>query len=198
MASGGQRDIEIQAHVGRTALSENWYHAKWQESFLASEEYENTSVGDTSTLFVENPAGSGVTAVFSRLIGNPSAKSYVRVYDAFDADPSGGAAVDVENNLLDSSGEGEFDSGSITVQRGVSFTATNTFTSSITGGGVGEGTHSGRASMDPVMLEPGRRMLVEVEKLVSDGADVVIEASWFEIDTVFSEESKPYADGETY
>jgi len=61
MASGGQRDIELETHIGRTVSGEMWYFAKSGAAYVVSEEFTNASAGETATLTLTNPAGSGTT-----------------------------------------------------------------------------------------------------------------------------------------
>lgn len=188
MASGGQRDIEHEIHFARTPTSESWQYAKRELSFLASEEYTNASSGDTANMFLKNPSGSGTSAIVTDAGGNAATKSYVRIYDGFDNSATGGSNVDVENNLMDKGGEGSFDSGVMTVESDVSITPSNTFRSRVTGGATtGVGGEAGRLLAEPFIMEPGRRILIEVKKLASGDDEATITADWFEFDGVFTE-----------
>lgn len=90
MASGGQRDVELEAHIGRTVTSEMWYFSKAEQAFITSEEYTNASTGETATLTLSNAAGSGTTAVFAPIQVAVAARSYVRIYDGFRRPPPAG------------------------------------------------------------------------------------------------------------
>lgn len=187
MASGGQRDIEVEAHLGRTTESEFLYYAKSERAFKVSEELTNTSQGDTTNLHVANPAGSGVTGVFTPIMAEAADRSYARVYDSFSTAPSGGNSADVQNVLMDASG-GAPDTGGLTAKTDVSFTESSTHISRLVGSGVGGNSLGGAENLPVLALEPGREIVIEVEKLGTGNNQVPITARWYEAPVVYSEE----------
>lgn len=186
MASHGTRDVEIETHLCRTVSSETWYFAKSEQAFIVSEEYTNASTGDTVSLTLSNPSGSGTTAVFSPMNISALAQSYIRVYDEFSTAPSGGNSSDVQNVLLDSSG-GAPDTGDVTADRNQSFAESATHASRVIGGGAGEGSIGASSDLPVLALEPDRTIVIEVEKLASGSDPVTITARWFEVPQVYSE-----------
>ena len=199
MTSFGTRDLEIQSAAGRTAQSEQWHHTKQEDAYLANEELSNASVGDTVAMLLENPADSGTSGVVAGAFGNPSAKSIIRIYDSFDGDPGGDPAT-VQNDLLDTGGEGEQDVGALNAATNVTYTPSgDPFASFIVGGSsTGRTSISGRAAFLPLIIEPDRRIVLEVEKLESDGDEVVISLDWFEVPIVFSETTPRFKSEELY
>lgn len=198
MASGGQRDIEIQASLCRSAATELWHWTRAERAHIVSEEFTNADAGDTATLALSNPADSGETAVVFGAV-SVTAESYVRVYDGFDTAPSGGTTVNVQNLLLDSAG-GAPDSGVVTAARGVTFTESATHISEPIGGGSGTQAIGGSVGSLLLALEPDREVVIEVEQLnAGDTSNVLmITAKWFEVLRVFSEESTEYPTDEIY
>lgn len=186
MASGGTRDVEVEGHLSRTIQSEFLFYAKSERAFLTSTLLENASTGDTSNLHLSNPSGSGVSAIFSLLVGSPSARSVARVYDEFSTNPSGGSSVEVDNVLLDSAG-GAPDSGEVSAATDVSFSGSGTHAVDTVGGGEGAPSVGGSANMPVLALEPDREIVLEVEKTASDGNDVALTARWYEVPVVYSE-----------
>lgn len=188
MASGGQRDMEVEAHLGRTIESEFLYYAKSELAFKVSEELENANTGETVTLHLKNPEGSGVTAVFPPVRVSTAARSYVRVYDTFSAAPSGGTSADVQNVLMDA-GNGPPDTGEITAQTDVTFTESSTHIADLVGSGVGAGAAGGATTFPLAGLEPGRQIVIEVEKLSTGPNEVPITARWYEVPVVYSQQT---------
>lgn len=189
MASGGQRDIEVESHLGRTTESEFLYYAKSERAFKVSVELTNASQGDTATLHIENPPGSGVSGIFAPIMAEAADRSYARVYDSFSTAPSGGTATDVQNVLLDSAG-GAPDTGELSANTGVSFTESATHASRLVGSGVGGNSLGGSESLPVLALEPDREIVIEVEKLGTGNNQVPITARWYEAPVVYSEESE--------
>jgi hypothetical protein len=198
MASGGQRDIEVQSALSRTALSEMWYWARDERAFIVSEEYTTADTGDTATLHLKNPSGSEETAVFI-VTTAPTVQSYVRVYDEFSTAPSGGSDTTVQNILLDSGG-GAPDSGVVTAATGVSFTASSTHIAQPIGGGQGAQSVGGSENLLLFGLEPDREVVIELEQLVSGDTsnESAITARWFEVPQVFSDTTADYRTEEIY
>ena len=195
MASYGIRDVEIHAALARSSLTDEYYHARKGSSYRVSVEDTNQSAGDTVSLFVKNPADSGVTGVLYALSGNPGGRSFVRTYDGFEEDTieGTGTAVQVENVRMDTGDEGTTDAGALLAEQDPTFTPTDTHERSIVGGGRQAVAAENVAA--PILLEPGRRVVAEVEKIT--GSDnVVVKGEWFEIARVYSEENAPYDDDE--
>lgn len=186
MTSHGLRDVETEANVGRTVESEFNYYAKWGHAYITTHLGENTSTGDTTTLHLQNPEGSGVTGVFSLLNSTPAAPSTAYVYDRFSSAPTGGTESDIMNVRMDTEG-GAADVGELVANAGVTFTAESTHASRVLGGGQGSGSIGASANMPVFALEPGREIVLEVEKRTNDGDDVSITARWFEVPVVYSE-----------
>lgn len=186
MTSFGLRDVEIETHLTRTIQSEFLYYSKSERAFIVSELEQNQSTGDTSNLHLKNPSESGVSAIFSLLQGAPSAPSLVTVYDQFSTAPSGGSTAEINNVLLDAAG-GAPDSGEVTANTNVSFTESGTHTVKPEGGGRGSNAIGGSADMPVLSLEPGREIVLEVEKSETDGDYVGLTARWYEVPRVFSE-----------
>lgn len=197
MASGGQRDIQIESHLGRTVSSEMWYFSRAERAFIVSEEYTNSSTGETATMTLSNPSGSGVTAIFSPIQPSAAVRSYVRVYDEFSTAPSGGGDAGVQNVLLDAAG-GAPDTGEVTASRGDTFTASDTHVSETIAGGTGATAIGSARDMPVLALEPSRTIVVEVEKLASGPDPVTITARYFEVPQIFSEETEDPPVSEAY
>lgn len=189
MASFNIRDVEVEAHLGRTTDSEFLYYAKSGRAFTVSEELTNGAQGDTSTLHIKNPAGSGVSGIFTPVLADVADRSYARIYDSFSTAPSGGASAAVQNVLLDSAG-GAPDTGELTSNTGVSFTESSTHVSKLVGSGVGGNSIGGGVDLPVLALEPDREIVIEVEKLGTGNDEVTITVRWFEAPVVYSEESE--------
>lgn len=191
MTSFGLRDVEQQVFLGRSPIGDAWYFTRAELSFIVSEEYTNTSAGDTSNLHFIVDSTADASAVVTGLEGNPSAFSAIRVYDAFDGDVTGGTEVDMDNDLLDSAGTAT-SSDIVTVTRGVTFTSTNTMFTRYVGGGKGASRGAGAAQTPPFIVEPGREVVVEVEKVDTDGDELAINIRWHEPPIVFSTTDLPF------
>jgi hypothetical protein len=196
MASYGTRDIEIQAAMGRTALSDQYYATLAEESYLASKEYTIGSVGNTATLTIVNPAGSGTSTPIAPVTVDARVASYGRIYTEFTDAPSGGTEVTPTNTLAATGGDS--DTTALTVRRGDTFTADGGTTSRLVSGGGGGSAIGGTQSLAAAVLEPGRELVVEVEKLENGGDELTITARWFEIPVVLSETNIDYPLTEVY
>lgn len=188
MGSLGPRDIEVEAHLGRTIDSEFYYYAKNEVAFIASEEFTNASIGDTVALSMMNPAGSGTTAMFALIRVSTASRSYARVYDTFDSGPTGGTAADVENVLLDT-GNGAADTGEVTVEKNPTYTSASTHVAEPLGGGTGGNAIASAEAMPVLALEPDRDVVIEVEKLADGPDQVSITVRWFEIPAVLTDQN---------
>lgn len=190
MAGMGEGDVADQNHLARTIESEFWYFAKEEASFVVSEELTNGSTGATSAVSMSNPTDSGVTGVFALVQVSVQAPSYVRLYDRFDSGPSGGTEATVSNVLLDSAG-GAPDAGAVSALADPTYSATSTHVAEVLGGGRGGNAVGGAVDVPVAALEPGRDLVIEVEKIVSDGDNATITVQWYEAPTVFSERAQP-------
>jgi len=195
MASYGTRDIEIQAAMGRTALSDQYYAALAEQSYAVSEEY-TLGTGDTATLTITNPTGTGVSAPIAPATADARVSAYARAYTEFTTEPSGGTDV-TPTNALAAAG-GTTDASVLTVRRGDSFSADTPTTSRLTGGGRGPNAVGGGTQLPVTILEPGRAAVIEVEKLENGGDDATITARWFEIPVVLSDTNIDYPLAEVY
>lgn len=193
MGSFGLRDIEQQTYFARNPIGDNWYFTRSELSFIVSEEYTNASAGDTANMHFAVASDVDACAVITGLEGNPSAFSALRIYDGFDGDVTGGSDVAIENDLLDTGGTAGGDpSDNVTVTRGVSFTATNTMFTRYVGGGKGASLGAGAAQTPPFIIEPGREIVAEVEKVDTDGDELAINIRWHEPPIVYSTTDLPF------
>ena len=196
MASYGTRDIEIQAAMGRTALSDEYYAALAGQSYEVSEEYTIATTGETATLTIANPADTGVSAPIAPATADARASSYGRVYTEFTDAPSGGTEITPTNALTAT--DGTTDASALTVRRGDTFSADGPTTSRLIGGGRGASAVGGLSQLSITILEPGREAVIELEKLTSGGDEATITARWFEIPVVLSETNIDYPLSEVY
>lgn len=190
MASYGTRDIEIEAHLSRTPESDFYFYAKQGLAFVANPELENGGTGDTSATLLRNPEGSGKTAMFAGVSSTPAARSYARIYDTFDEEPTAGTETVIDNVLLGSVDGGPPDSGVVEATVDPTYSVTppgDIHMSDTVGGGTGNSSVGGTAELPILMLEPGRDAVIEVEKLTTGPDEAPIRARWFEVPVVFSE-----------
>jgi len=197
MAGGAQGDIELQARLSRTVLSDYYYHALNETAYSVNEELTNSATGDTAAVEFTNPADSGHTAIFPVVHPSARAPSTARVYDEFSSGPSGGDTVEIGNALSDSGNNSGGDSV-LNCTANSSFTETNRDATDQIGGGSGGQASGGGADMPAMFIEPGRTHVVEVEKVETDGDNVSITARWFEVPVVFSEETPDFEMDELY
>jgi len=186
MGSYGVRDVEVEAHLSRTAESEFRYYARHGRAYTATSLLSNASSGDTSAVQFSNPADSGTTAVFTLLQLSAASRSYARLYDTFDSGPTGGDALQVQNVRLDA-GNGAPDVGSVTATQNPTYTGASTHTAELLPGGQGGNAVGAEMTMPAVLLEPDRRIVIEVEKLASGPDEVSLVPRWYEVPQVFSE-----------
>lgn len=186
--AGSLRQVEAEAHAGRTVLSEFYYYAKHGRAFLHSEELSNGSVGDTSAIAATNPAGSGETAIFDMVRATPSARTMARVYDEFDTAPAAGDDAGIQNVLMDAAG-GVADTGVLTTAVDPTYAASvsDAHVSEAVGSGEGAPATGGQVNAPVLALEPGRQAVFETEKLRSDGDSCPMLLRWFEVPAVYSE-----------
>jgi len=190
MASNAPRDIEIEAHLSRSPESDLYFYAKQEQAFIANPELENASTGDTTAMLLRNPEGSEHTAVFAGVSSTPAARSYARIYDTFDAEPTAGTEVVIDNILLGSVDDDPPDQGVVEASTGPTYSVTlpgDRHMSEVVGGGTGGAAIGGNVELPILMLEPGRDAVIEVEKLANGPDEAPIRARWFEVPVVFSE-----------
>jgi len=141
-----------------------------EQAFVASIATSVTS-GATINMQLSNPSDSGVSLDVSQFLFSSQFKGQFKIYDRFSTAPSGGSTVGIDNLLMDSGGNG-VDTGTATVNSGVTFTPSGTphFNSVLPGGGVG-GTGTGGAGVgtEPI-IEPGRDVVLELQNDATDTA----------------------------
>jgi len=124
--------------------------------------------GDTETIAITNPAGSGVVADIERFVISSQFRGQFDILDTFSAAPSGGTEVVIDNLVMDTDGsEGPEDDGSMSVVHSPSFTATGSshFEGTIPSGGGsgGSSTTGGEGTASEPLIEPGRSAVIEIE-----------------------------------
>lgn len=121
----------------------------------------DVAAGDSITLHVKNDSSSVVADVEAFSIGSQFRGSYT-IYDAFSSAPSGGTSVAVDNLRMDSAG-GPPDSGNMTVNHSVTFTASGTHWEDVLpSGGAGQQTSGGNDTSTEPLIEPGREIVIEL------------------------------------
>lgn len=127
--------------------------------FVASARSSVTS-GGTLNLHLKNPANSGIDINVESAFTRSQFEGSVDIHDAFSSAPSGGVGNGVDNLKLDSGN----DTGDtqITVNKGVSYTASNTHVKDVLPSGGAGGQIGGEATGTEPLIEPDREIVVEV------------------------------------
>jgi len=186
MTSYGMRDVEIETHLGRSIDSEFWYYMRQGRAYTAAPDMANGGTGDTTSVAFVLPSDAARSATFAELQVAVGTRSWIRLYDTFDSAPTGGTSLAIQNVLLDRA-NGTPDPGRLTATQDPTFTAASTHTQELLGGGQGASAIGAAMSMPVVTVEPGRTLVLEVEKLTSGPDEVSLVPRWFETDAVYSE-----------
>lgn len=127
-----------------------------------------TSGGGTITLHLQNDT-TDTSAEVEEFIISPQFTGRVNIYDSFSTAPNSGTTVTIDNLLMDEGGG--IDTGNMTANENVSFTADGTHIAVATPGG-GSGGNSIGSDIEGTrpIIEPGREIVVElVNETTEDG-----------------------------
>lgn len=155
-----------------------------ERAFIATTDIVTVaSGGGTLTLTLENPSGSGVTAVVVESPVTTAVAADLELFDGFSTNPSGGTDAGIDNLLLDSGGG--TDSGNMNARSGDTFTATNTQDAAVLGGGQGGQVVGGARGTSTFYIEPDRRVVFQVTNDTNNDGEMSISLIWFERSEVF-------------
>lgn len=150
---------EPKRHIGR-------FHTRRGrgDGYVAYNTAQVASGGGTLNIHIANET-TGIAVEVHRFIVSSQFRGAYAVYDEFSSAPSGGTTDGIDNLLLDSDG-GSPDTGSMTINYGVTFTESNTHIletlPSGGGGGSGIGTTGGSSRGTEPVIEPGREVVIQL------------------------------------
>jgi hypothetical protein len=126
-----------------------------------------TANGGTQTLHLKNPSANSNSIDVVRFLVSPQFAGEFAIYDSFSSAPSGGSSVSIDNLKMDAGGG--VDSGNMTMNSGVSFTADGTHLDIPTPGGGNGGNTVGELieGTEPI-IEPGREIVCELTNQSGD------------------------------
>jgi len=133
------------------------------QGFVASESADVTSSG-TLTLHLKNPSGNAFDIDVVQFLFSSQFKGQLKIYDRFSSGPSGGTSVGIDNLVADS-GAANADTGTMTANTGVTFTADGTahYNAALPSGGSGANGIGGAATATEPIIEPGREVVLELQ-----------------------------------
>lgn len=165
---GNQDTLQQVAELARLQ-----HYKKQQQAFVT---FTRGSVADNGTenLHLKNPADSGVTADIQQVTISPQFTGNMAIYDSFSSAPSGGSGTTIDNLRMDSEG-GPPDTGHMTTNEAVTFTASNTHLDiPIPGGGSGGNAVGEKLDATQPLVDPGREIVIEAENTSGTSSPVGI------------------------
>lgn len=119
--------------------------------------------GATRNLHIKNPSDSGVTVDIQEISILPQFLGNTRIHDTFSSAPSGGSDAGIDNLRIGTE-NGAPDTGEITTNEEVTFTAENTHLDiPIPGGGNGGNAVGDDLEATQPLIDPGREIVIEAE-----------------------------------
>lgn len=157
---GSIRDaVKHMASVDRRRSDDRGYVAYYTDTVAAD--------GGTINLHVKNDSADTIIDVSAFPVSSQFRGSY-NIYDVFSSAPTGGTDAEIDNLRMDAE-NGSRDTGEMTVNHSVSFTASGTHWSDVLpSGGAGSNTTGGADNGTEPLIEPGREVVVE---LTNDSAN---------------------------
>jgi len=141
----------------------------------------NVPDGESLNLYLKNPtADRTIDVVDISYVADVSGR--FRIHDRV-SDVSGGSDLTIENMALDED-NGSPDSGNMTAKSDVNFTADGTHLELPTTTHSGNATSPGEDNGTTPMIEPGRKIVIEVDDTSLNGGDVGIAVEYRELDRV--------------
>lgn len=131
------------------------------ESFIVSESM-SLNANESTNVHLKNPGSSNKRLVVTNLNIGTQIPYTSTSYDKFSSGPSGGERVEIHNVLLDSGGED--DDGVAVANKDVSFTnGTSNHAVGVGGGGKGGNATGDGGEHVPIIMEPGREVVIKVQ-----------------------------------
>lgn len=142
--------------------SDSTYYRKAQagSAYIISELYE-IAAGATQNIHLKNPENSGKQFWVMNATVSSDGPYTAEIHDTFNAAPSGGSDLQIQNVLLDS--EGDINEGTGVANASVDFDASGTHAVGVGGGGAGGNASGSLITHPPVVIQEKREIVLQAE-----------------------------------
>lgn len=143
-------------------MTQHHEEAKYDERGFVTTAYASVASNGTLNLHLKNPSDSNTEAFLKNIVITTQFQGNMEIYDGFSTAPNSGTNVSTQNLLMDTAG-GTPDTGNLTSNKNVSFTADSTHLKTvIPSGGQGQSQVGGFATGTDPILQPDRELVVEI------------------------------------
>lgn len=154
--------------------------ARSGRAYIISELY-NISSGNTQNIHLRNPASNDMRFWVMEITVSSDTPYIANVHDVFDSSPTGGTEIKIQNVLLDA--DSDNNDGKAVANENVSFSSSSSHAVGVGGSGSGGQTGGFTISHPPIVIEPNREILLNVENTSSGSGNYALTIVYYETPT---------------